>query len=189
MAAEWRREAAVNVAAPDAACCSGAGWAASARRRWSTSDLTLPLRAIRVRYVPLLMLFFASGAIGLIDVTRDMWVKERLTLSPAELAAIGMWLTLPGTMKMVFGETRGQIPDLRVAAQELRPDRRRPDRRRHDCIRRRRRRMAPAVSAQPPVLCRSIADRDWRCDPGRGRPCHDHRSGRAGGRQWNGAAR
>ncbi|MCC6948296.1 MAG: hypothetical protein IT539_11065 [Bradyrhizobiaceae bacterium] len=50
------------------------------------------------------MVYFAYGALGIIDVTRDVWVKEALTLSPAQLAAIGVWLTLPWTVKVVFGE-------------------------------------------------------------------------------------
>ncbi len=60
--------------------------------------------------MPLLMVYFAYGATGLIDVTRDMWVKERLTLSPAELAGIGVWLTLPWTIKMVFGQLVDSVP-------------------------------------------------------------------------------
>ena len=37
-------------------------------------------------------------------MTRDMWIKESLTLSPAQLAEISVWLGLPWTVKMVFGE-------------------------------------------------------------------------------------
>jgi hypothetical protein len=59
---------------------------------------------MRLEYVPLLMVYFAYGALGLIDVTRDIWVKEQLTLTPAELAAVAVWLALPWTIKMVFGE-------------------------------------------------------------------------------------
>ena len=47
------------------------------------------------RLSPPLMVYFAHGALGLVDVTRDMWVKESLTLTPAEPAGIGVWLTLP----------------------------------------------------------------------------------------------
>jgi hypothetical protein len=41
------------------------------------------------------MVYFAYVALGLIDVTRDMWIKEQLRLSPAELAGSGVWLSLP----------------------------------------------------------------------------------------------
>lgn len=59
---------------------------------------------MRLRYLPLLMVYFSYGALGIIDISRDMWVKESLTLSPAEIAGIGVWLGLPWTIKMVFGE-------------------------------------------------------------------------------------
>ena len=56
------------------------------------------------------MVYFAYGALGLIDVSRDLWIKEQLTLTPSELAAIGVWLTLPWTVKMVFGELVNCVP-------------------------------------------------------------------------------
>ena len=65
---------------------------------------------MRMHYVPLLLVYFAYGALGIIDVTRDMWIKERLTLSPAELAGIGVWLSLPWTMKMVVGQLVDSVP-------------------------------------------------------------------------------
>jgi hypothetical protein len=73
-------------------------------------NLSQPIRAYRPAYLPLLMVYFAYGALGIIDVTRDMWIKEGLTLTPAELAGISVWLTLPWTVKMVFGELVDSIP-------------------------------------------------------------------------------
>jgi len=73
-------------------------------------SLMRPIRAFRAAYVPLIMVYFAYGALGLIDVTRDMWIKESLTLTPSELAGIGVWLTLPWTVKMVFGELVDSVP-------------------------------------------------------------------------------
>ncbi|ARP99184.1 hypothetical protein [Pseudorhodoplanes sinuspersici] len=73
-------------------------------------NLMRPIRAFRPAYVPLIMVYFAYGALGLIDVTRDMWIKESLTLTPSELAGIGVWLTLPWTVKMVFGELVDSVP-------------------------------------------------------------------------------
>ena len=63
-----------------------------------------PVRGFRPAYLPLAMIYFAYGALGLIDVSRDMWIKESLALSPAQLAGIAVWLTLPWTVKMVFGQ-------------------------------------------------------------------------------------
>jgi hypothetical protein len=83
---------------------------AQARLSSVVASLLQPIQAFRLHYVPLLMVYFAYGALGLIDVTRDMWIKESLTLSPADLAGITVWLTLPWTVKMVFGELVDTVP-------------------------------------------------------------------------------
>ena len=66
--------------------------------------LLAPVRAFRIQYLPLLMVYFAYGAMGLVAVADSFWVRKELTLSPAALAQLGVWLTLPWTVKMVFGE-------------------------------------------------------------------------------------
>src|SRR5262245_5309696 len=81
----------------------------SARPAWRDS-LLRPIESFRLSYVPVVMVYFAYGALGLIDVARDLWVKESLSLSPAELAGIGVWLSLPWTVKMVFGELVDCVP-------------------------------------------------------------------------------
>jgi hypothetical protein len=82
----------------------------TAARAYSLTNLLQPIRAFRWRYLPLLMVYFAYGALGLIDVTRDIWIKESLTLNPAQIAEIGVWLNLPWTVKMVFGELVDCVP-------------------------------------------------------------------------------
>jgi len=69
-----------------------------------------PIQAFRLSYVPVVMVYFAYGALGLIDVTRDLWIKESLSLSPSQLAGIAVWLSLPWTVKMVFGELVDSVP-------------------------------------------------------------------------------
>lgn len=76
----------------------------SAKISQSLADALRPIRAMKTAYLPLLLVYFAYGALGLIDVSRDMWVKERLALSAAELAGLGVWFSLPWTMKMVVGQ-------------------------------------------------------------------------------------
>lgn len=78
--------------------------------RSSLSGLLAPIRAFRLAYLPIVLVYFSYGALGLIDVSRDMWVKESLKLSPADLAGIGVWLSLPWTMKMVVGELVDSVP-------------------------------------------------------------------------------
>ena len=72
--------------------------------------LLRPLQAFHLLYLPLILIYFAYGASGLIDVTRDLWIKEQLSLSPAALAGIGVWLNLPWTVKLVFGELVDSVP-------------------------------------------------------------------------------
>ena len=72
-----------------------------------------PIEAFRLRYVPVVMVYFAYGALGLVDVTRDLWIEESLSLSPSQLAAIAVWLSLPWTVKMVFGELVDTVPIFR----------------------------------------------------------------------------
>jgi hypothetical protein len=81
----------------------------TARPAWIES-LLRPILAFRASYVPVVMVYFAYGALGLIDVTRDFWIKEALTLTPAQLAGIAVWLSLPWTIKMVFGELVDSVP-------------------------------------------------------------------------------
>ncbi len=81
----------------------------SARAAWLDS-LLRPIESFRLPYVPVVMVYFAYGALGLIDVARDLWIKDSLSLSPSELAGIGVWLSLPWTVKMVFGELVDCVP-------------------------------------------------------------------------------
>ncbi|MFN3744044.1 MAG: hypothetical protein ACK4TL_05005 [Hyphomicrobiaceae bacterium] len=72
--------------------------------------LLTPIRALRLHYLPLLMVYFAYGALGIVAVAQDFWVKAALTLTPADLAALAVWLGLPWAVKMVFGELVDAVP-------------------------------------------------------------------------------
>ena len=75
--------------------------------------LLAPIQAFRIAYLPLLMVYFAYGALGITAIADSFWVKRELTaLKPEHLAAIGVWLTLPWTVKMVFGELVDTVPIL-----------------------------------------------------------------------------
>ena len=71
-----------------------------------------PIRAVRLAYLPLLTIYLASGALGLIAVADQFWVKKSLTLTPAELASLAVWLQLPWTAKMVVSEFVDALPIL-----------------------------------------------------------------------------
>ena len=69
-----------------------------------------PIRAFRLAYLPLLTVYLASGALGIIAVADSFWVKQSLTLSPAELASLAVWLQLPWSAKMVVSEFVDALP-------------------------------------------------------------------------------
>ena len=69
-----------------------------------------PIRAFRPKYLPLLMVYFAYGSLGLISVAESFWIKKSLALTPEELASLSIWLSMPWTVKMVFGELVDAVP-------------------------------------------------------------------------------
>ncbi len=71
-----------------------------------------PLAALKRDYVPLLMIYFAYGALGIVAVADSFWLKKTLSLSAVEIAQLGVWLTLPWAIKMVFGELVDTVPIL-----------------------------------------------------------------------------
>ena len=67
------------------------------------SVLLTPIRALRLRYVPLLLVYFAYGSGIFTAIAEVFWVKDSLDMSVADLAELGIWLTVPWTVKMIFG--------------------------------------------------------------------------------------
>ena len=63
-----------------------------------------PIRALKMRYVPLLLIYFAYGSSVFVSIAKDFWVKKELALSAEDLVALGVWLTVPWTIKMIFGQ-------------------------------------------------------------------------------------
>jgi len=62
-----------------------------------------PIRAFRMRYIPLLLIYFAYGSSVFVGIAQQFWVKEALDMTAADLAELGIWLTVPWTVKMIFG--------------------------------------------------------------------------------------
>lgn len=69
-----------------------------------------PLRAMRPRYLPLLMIYFASGASMLSGVAETFFVKDRLDLSAEALVTILVWVTVPWSIKPLFGQLVDCVP-------------------------------------------------------------------------------
>ncbi len=73
-------------------------------------NLVRPILSFRLSYLPVLMVYFAYGALGMVALTQTFWVKEALTFTPAQLAGLTVWFGLPWTIKMVFGELVDCVP-------------------------------------------------------------------------------
>lgn len=79
---------------------------------WFFKDLSQKMNMFRKKlignfrwqYLPPVMVYFAYGASTVTSIAATFWVKEKLGLSPAELAVIGFWVGFPWTIKMVFGQ-------------------------------------------------------------------------------------
>ena len=76
------------------------------------NSLLNPIRHFKMRYLPLLMIYFAYGASGISGVAETFWVKEELKLSATALVSLGVWLSIPWTIKMVFGQLVDSVPIL-----------------------------------------------------------------------------
>lgn len=63
-----------------------------------------PIRALRKRYIPLLLVYFAYGLSGFSAIALSFWQKEQLGLSAEQLIMISVWVMVPWTLKMVFGQ-------------------------------------------------------------------------------------
>ncbi|MEM7180808.1 MAG: hypothetical protein AAF518_07840 [Spirochaetota bacterium] len=70
----------------------------------------VPIRAFRLRYLPLLLIYFSYGASGFSQIAESFWVKEQLRLNTEALLSISVWAALPWTIKMVFGELGDSVP-------------------------------------------------------------------------------
>jgi len=69
-----------------------------------------PLRALSLRTAPPLLVYLVAGASGFASIAETFWVRERLGLSAADLLALSAWLTVPWTLKMVFGHLVDTVP-------------------------------------------------------------------------------
>ena len=65
--------------------------------------LLTPIRAFRMRYIPLLLIYFSYGSGVFTAIAVNFWVKDSLDMSAANLAELAVWLGVPWTVKMIFG--------------------------------------------------------------------------------------
>jgi hypothetical protein len=68
------------------------------------------LRQLNLRTAPPLLIYLVAGASGFAAIAETFWVRERLGLSATALLALAAWLTVPWTLKMVFGHLVDTVP-------------------------------------------------------------------------------
>ena len=56
------------------------------------------------------MIYFAFGASGFINITDSFFLKDRLQISAHTILTLGVWLSLPWTIKMLFGQCVDSLP-------------------------------------------------------------------------------
>lgn len=71
-----------------------------------------PILSLKLRYVPLLLIYFAYGAQALTTVALTFWEKQHLDLSAEQIVLISAWLSFPWTIKMIFGQLVDHFPIL-----------------------------------------------------------------------------
>ena len=72
--------------------------------------LLTPIKAMKARYSPLLMIYFAVGFGGIAAVTNTFFLKDVVSLTAAQLISLGIWTGLPWSIKMVFGALIDGVP-------------------------------------------------------------------------------
>jgi hypothetical protein len=71
-----------------------------------------PLAMLSRRTAPPLLIYLVAGMSGFAVIAETFWVRRSLDLSPADLLALSAWLTVPWTLKMVFGHLVDTVPIL-----------------------------------------------------------------------------
>ena len=71
--------------------------------RWIDRNILELGRAMRLSYLPPLMVYLAAGISGLTGIVGTFFVKEYLGLSAEFLAALGFWAGIPWALKMPLG--------------------------------------------------------------------------------------
>ena len=69
----------------------------------------LPLKSCKVRYSPILIIYFCYGFSSFITIGQTFWIKDFLTLSAIELMHLGFWAYAPWTFKLLFAQIIANI--------------------------------------------------------------------------------
>ena len=60
--------------------------------------------AMRIKYLPLLTVYFAYSFAAFSHIAQTFWYKDQLTLTAGEIISITIWANIPWSMKIIFGQ-------------------------------------------------------------------------------------
>lgn len=66
--------------------------------------LLQPILSIKWKYLPLLTIYFANSFFIFSQIAENFWIKNSLNLTSSELISINIWVNLPWSMKIIFGQ-------------------------------------------------------------------------------------
>lgn len=75
-----------------------------------SSSLLGPIYSLKKRYIPLLLIYFAYGFQSVTAVTITFWEKHSLDLSAESFVSLAVWVSMPWTLKMIFGQLVDHVP-------------------------------------------------------------------------------
>lgn len=67
-------------------------------------DLLLSIKSMRLKYLPLLTVYFSYNFANFSNIAEMFWQKNSLSLSASELVSITIWANLPWSMKIIFAQ-------------------------------------------------------------------------------------
>jgi len=68
------------------------------------NSLLLPITSFKLRYIPIVAIYFCYGFSTVTNISELFWTKEFLTLTTQQLIQISFWGSLPWTIKLVFSQ-------------------------------------------------------------------------------------
>jgi hypothetical protein len=72
--------------------------------------LIAPIKAIKLQHIPLLVIYFIAGFAAFDSVSSTFFFKNIIKLDAETLIGLGIWTSLPWSIKMVFGSFIDSVP-------------------------------------------------------------------------------
>ena len=67
-------------------------------------NLIFPLSSFKIKYMPIVIIYFCYGFTTLLVVGQNFWIKNELNLTALEVIHISFWSSAPYTMKILFSQ-------------------------------------------------------------------------------------